>query len=296
MGDGYVVTCSNLTKDYGSGNGLFSLNLAIAQGEVFGLVGPNGAGKSTFIKLLMDLVIPTSGTATIFGKDSQRDSLELKKSIGYLPGELMQFPGVTAGYILNLLLNLRGVSDRKYLNELAERLQLDLHRKFQDLSHGNKQKLGLIQALMHKPKLLILDEPTLGLDPIIQLEVRSLIKEHVANGNTVILSSHIMSEVETICSRIGLINHGKVIKEGTLAELRKERVHKVNVLFKNDMPTHMQLIGAGAEFAEFEGQEINFQVRGDIDQTIKLLGTYGIAEFDSRELSLEEVFFSEVQS
>ena len=155
-----IVNCWKLTKDYGQGQGLFDLDLSIYQGEVFGLIGPNGAGKSTFIRLLMDLIRPTSGTAKIFGLDSRGDSLELKHLIGYQPGEIIQFPSVTAGYILNLLLNLRKVSDRSYLEELAERFQLELDRKFQDLSHGNKQKVGLIQAFMHRPKLLILDEPT----------------------------------------------------------------------------------------------------------------------------------------
>lgn len=296
MNNNSVVVCSDLTKDYGAGNGLFNLNLNIKTGEVFGLVGPNGAGKSTFIKLLMDLVKPTSGSAKVFGFDSQKDSLELKKMIGYLPGELLQFPSVTAGYILNLLLNLRGVSDRIYLNELSVRLQLDLTRKYQDLSHGNKQKVGLIQALMHKPKLLILDEPTLGLDPIVQREVRVLVDEHVKAGNTVILSSHIMSEVESICTRIGLINKGKIVKEGTLADLRTTRVHKVNVLINGNAPSISDLKTVGAEEVEAQGHLLSFQVRGSVDAVTKLLAKYEVLELDSRELSLEEVFFSEVDN
>lgn len=296
MAERNVVICEGLTKDYGSGNGLFDLNLTIAKGEVFGLVGPNGAGKSTFIKLLMDLVNPTSGTAKIFGKDSQKDSLELKKEMGYLPGELLQFPSVTAGYILNLLLNLRGISERENLYSLAERLQLDLSRKYQELSHGNKQKVGLIQAIAHKPKLLILDEPTLGLDPIVQREVREIVKEHVAQGNTVILSSHIMSEVESICSRIGLINKGKILRVGTLAELRTTKVHKVEALLNGALPDHLALKTVGAEDIEIDDNRLSFQVRGSVNEVMKLLSRFEIAELDSRELSLEEVFFSEVDN
>lgn len=296
MAERDVVICKGLTKDYGSGNGLFDLNLSIAAGEVFGLVGPNGAGKSTFIKLLMDLVNPTSGTATIFGKDSQKASLELKKDMGYLPGELLQFPSVTAGYILNLLLNLRGISDRTKLHELAERLQLDLSRKYQELSHGNKQKVGLIQAIAHQPKLLILDEPTLGLDPIVQREVREIIKEHVAQGNTVILSSHIMSEVETICSRIGLIQLGKIIKVGTLSELRSSKVHKVQAVINGDMPKTSELKNIGVENIEVTENQLSFQVRGSVSGVMKLLSGFEVTELDSRELSLEEVFFSEVDN
>lgn len=296
MAERDVVICKGLTKDYGSGNGLFDLNLSISAGEVFGLVGPNGAGKSTFIKLLMDLVNPTSGTATIFGKDSQKDSLALKRDMGYLPGELLQFPSVTAGYILNLLLNLRGISDRKKLHELADRLQLDLTRKYQELSHGNKQKVGLIQAIAHQPKLLILDEPTLGLDPIVQREVRQIVKEHVAAGNTVILSSHIMSEVETICSRIGLIHHGKVIREGTLAELRTTKIHKIQALVVGELPNNLDLKSAGAENIEIVENTLSFQVRGSVNEVMKLLSGFELVELDSRELSLEEVFFSEVDN
>ena len=291
-----VVVCRELTKDYGSGNGLFGLNLAIERGEVFGLVGPNGAGKSTFIKLLMDLVKPTSGSASIFGKDTQKNSLELKRKIGYLPGELMQFPAVTAGYILNLLLNLRGVRDRANLFYLAERLQLDLNRKYQDLSHGNKQKVGLVQAMMHRPELLILDEPTLGLDPIVQREVREILNEHVAAGNTVILSSHIMSEVESICSRIGLIHQGKVLKLGTLAELRTTKIHKVQALLGGALPKDSELRVAGAQEIEWQNNLLSFQVQGSVNSTMKLLSNFDVLELDSRELSLEEVFFSEVDN
>lgn len=291
-----ILICSNLTKDYGGGNGLFDLNLKIDQGEVFGLVGPNGAGKSTFIKLLMDIVRPTMGRASIFGLDTRKDSLELKRRIGYLPGELMQFPSVTAGYILNLLSNLRGIHNKDSISNLADRLQLDLNRKYQDLSHGNKQKVGLIQAIMHKPELLILDEPTLGLDPIVQREVRSIIKEHIDAGNTVILSSHIMSEVETVCSRIGFIHRGKILKEGTLAELRTTRIHKVRVQFAGELPKLNELENAGAESLSYEGKTLTLQMRGSVDKIMKELTKYRIEEFDSRELSLEEVFFSEVES
>ena len=296
MGAPEIVICSNLTKDYGSGNGLFDLNLSIYQGEVFGLIGPNGAGKSTFIKLLMDLIRPTSGSAKIFGLDSRNDSLELKRVMGYLPGELMQFPSVTAGYILNLLLNLRGVKVRNHLYSLADRLQLDLTRKYQDLSHGNKQKVGLVQAMMHQPKLLILDEPTLGLDPIVQREFRNIIKEYVASGNTVILSSHIMSEVETVCNRIGLINQGRVLKEGTMAELRSTLIHKVSVLFEGSLPEVAELEKAGAEAIEIDQNSLRFQIKGSVDSAVKALSRYNVLEFDSRELSLEEVFYSEVKS
>lgn len=290
-----VIVCRQLTKDYGDGHGLFDLNLSVNRGEVFGLIGPNGAGKSTFIKLLMDFIRPTQGSATIFGLDTQRDSLALKSRIGYLPGEIMQFPSVTAGYIVNLLLNMRGIDDRTYLHELAERLHLDLSRKFQDLSHGNKQKVSLIQALMHHPELLILDEPTLGLDPIIQRELRLILQEFSAQGNTIILSSHVLSEVESICSRIGLIDRGRIVREGTLNELRSSRIHKISAIIDGDMPTHDDLTSLGVDGVDIQGATVRFDVRGSVDAVLKALARYRVVEFDSRELSLEEVFFSEVQ-
>ena len=291
-----MLVCDGLSKDYGDQNGLFDCNLKIEKGEVFGLIGPNGAGKSTLIKLLMDLVKPTSGTAQIFGKDSQRDSLELKRIIGYLPGEMMYFPGVTAKYILKLMMNLRGHNDHSEILRLSERLQLDLNRKFQDLSHGNKQKLGLIQAFMHKPQLLILDEPTLGLDPLIQRELQAIIKEYVAVGNTVILSSHVLSEIEAICDRIGLIDNGQIVKVGTLSELRSSRVHMVRAVFEGPLPSLDELNSRKVESISIDGSTISFQVRGSFDAVAKLLASYRVLELDSRELSLQEVFFSEVSS
>lgn len=289
-----AVTCLGLTKDYGSNNGLFDCNLTINQGEIFGLIGPNGAGKSTLIKLLMDLVKPTSGNAKIFGEDTQEDSISLKKKIGYLPGELMQFPGVTAEYILKLLLNLRGIHDKKEIYRISKILQLDLSRKFQDLSHGNKQKVGLVQAFMHRPKILILDEPTLGLDPVIQRELQKMIKEYVSQGNTVILSSHVLSEVETICDRIGLINQGRIVRVGTLDELRSTRIHKVTAQIEGNLPTSDELTKNHAENIAIDGNTFSFQIRGSFDPVLKALHGYEVVEFDSRELSLEEVFFSEV--
>ncbi len=291
-----VIACSQLTKDYGAAQGLFDCDLTVNQGEVFGLIGPNGAGESTLIKLLMDLIRPTRGSASIFGLDTHRNSVELKRSIGYLPGELMQFPGASAGYILNLLLNFREIDDRSYLNELAERLQLDLTRKFQDLSHGNKQKVGIVQAFMHKPKLLILDEPTLGLDPLIQRELRGMIEEVTKLGSTVVLSSHVLSEVESYCSRIGLINKGKIVKVGSLTELRSSRVHKISILFEEAVPTAAELQSAGAQEVTTQDKLINLEVRGSIDQVLKVISKYQVVEIDSRELSLEEVFFTEVGS
>lgn len=289
-----VIRCEKLSKDYGSNNGLFDCNLTVKSGEVFGLIGPNGAGKSTLLKLLMDSIKPSSGSAEIFELDTQQHSLELKARIGYLPGELMDFPSVTAGYILNLLLNLRGIEDRERLKEISNRLQLDLNRKYQELSHGNKQKVGLVQAFMHNPELLILDEPTIGLDPVIQRELRTMVQEEVQEGRTVLLSSHVLSDVESVCSRIGLIIGGRIVREGTLAELRSERIHKITASFIGKKPTSTQLITSGATEVVVTKDSVYFESNGSINEILQLLSHFQVSELDSRELSLEEVFFSEV--
>ena len=186
--DTNAVQCRGLTKDYGQGHGLFDLDLAIGRGEVFGFVGPNGAGKTTTIRLLMDLIRPDRGTASILGLDSRHDSRRIKQRVGYLPGELPAFPGVSAGYVVGLLAGLRGGVDPTRIAALAERLDLDLGRRYQSLSHGNKQKVHLVQAFMHAPEVLILDEPTLGLDPLMQREFRAMVAEAAAAGSTVLLS------------------------------------------------------------------------------------------------------------
>ena len=289
-----AIQCEKLSKDYGSSNGLFDCNLTVKTGEVFGLIGPNGAGKSTLLKLLMDSIKPSSGAAEIFGLDTQQHSLELKARIGYLPGELMDFPSVTAGYILNLLLNLRGIEDRERLKAVSSRLQLDLNRKYQELSHGNKQKVGLVQAFMHDPELLVLDEPTIGLDPVIQRELKLMLQEAVQAGKTVLLSSHVLSDVESVCSRIGLIIGGRIVREGTLSELRSERIHKVTASFVGKKPSSAQLISAGATEVTVTKDSIYFESNGSINEILQLLSQFEVSELDSRELSLEEVFFSEV--
>ena len=209
-----AIVCSGLTKDYGQRHGIFDLDLVIDRGETFGFIGPNGAGKTTTIRLLMDLIRPTRGRAAVLGLDTARGSLAIKRRVGYLPGELAEFPGVTAGYVIGLLAGLRGGVDPDRISALAERFQIDLGRKYETLSHGNKQKVGLIQAFMHEPELLILDEPTNGPDPLMQREFHLLVQESVTRGATVFLSSHVLSEVELICDRIGLIRDGRLLGRG----------------------------------------------------------------------------------
>ncbi len=222
-----AIWCRGLTKDYGAGHGLFDLDLEVRRGEVFGFIGANGAGKTTTMRLIMDLIRPDRGSVSVLGLDARRDSLEVKRRVGYLTGELPQYPGVTAARVVGLLAGLRGGVDPGRIDALADRLQLDLGRRFSELSHGNKQKVGLVTAFMHEPELLILDEPTLGLDPLMQREVRGLIEEAVQGGATCMISSHVLAEIELVCNRIGLIREGHLVRVGTLEELRSLRVHRI---------------------------------------------------------------------
>jgi ABC-2 type transport system ATP-binding protein len=291
--DEVAISCRGLTRDYGQGRGLFDLDLDVRRGEVFGFVGENGAGKTTAIRLLMDLIRPDRGTARVLGLDARGDSLALKRRIGYLPGELPRYPGMSAAQVLGLLAGLRRDVEPTAVTTLAERLGLDLRQRYDALSHGNKQKVGLIQAFMHRPELLLLDEPTLGLDPLMQREFRALVAESVARGATVLLSSHVLPEVELICDRIGLIRAGHLLRVGTLAELRDVRAHQVEAICRQpgDVADLARL--PGVEDARVEGERVTCTVHGPVGPLLGWLVDSGVVELDSRELSLEEVFLTE---
>jgi ABC-2 type transport system ATP-binding protein len=289
-----AISCTGLTKDYGNGHGVFDLDLSVRPGEVFGFIGPNGAGKTTTIRLLMDLIRPDRGNVAVLGLDSQRDSLAVKRRIGYLPGELVSFPGVTAGYIVGLLAGLRGGVDPDRITALAARFDIDLGRRYETLSHGNKQKVGLIQAFMHQPDLVILDEPTLGLDPLIQREFRHLIQETAAAGATVFLSSHVLSEVEAVCDRIGLIRGGRLERVGSLNELRAMRIHRVEARFTGMLSTTAVEDVPGVSETHIDDHLLTCAVHGDISPLLNILSGADVVELDSHEMSLEEVFLGEL--
>ena len=288
-----VINAVNLSKDYGGHRGLFNLNLSVFEGEIFGLIGPNGSGKSTFIRLIMDLIRPTSGSVHIFGASSKTHARWVMDLIGYIPGELPRFPGLSARYIIEELAGLRSDVDFAYVHELSQRLQLDLNLKYEELSHGNKQKMMLIQAFMHMPKLLVLDEPTLGLDPIIQREFTNLVSEVRDQGCAVILSSHVLADIERICDRIGLIINGNLVKVGTLSELRESKVHDVEIVCNNHFDHTKLLKMKNIQNLELDGSTISARVSGPMGPFLKAISELDVLEFDSRELSLEEVFFSE---
>lgn len=288
-----AISTRGLTKDFGGARGVFDLDLSIPQGAIFGFIGPNGAGKTTTIRLLMDLLRPERGTAAILGHDTRAESPYLKRIVGYLPGELPQFGGLTGAEIIGLLSGMRGKVDTARVAALAKRFDLELDRRYRDLSHGNKQKVGLVQAFMHEPKILILDEPTLGLDPLLQQEFRALLRETIDGGATVFLSSHALSEVEQVCHRFAFINRGRVTRTGSLEELRAVRVHRVDIAI--DAPVDRAAIARlpGVSDVVVLGGHLRCSVSGSFGPLLTTLGTAAIREVDSRELSLEELFVAE---
>jgi ABC-2 type transport system ATP-binding protein len=292
---GLAIQTQNLTKRYGQARGVTDLNLEVREGEVFGFLGPNGAGKTTTIRILLNLIKPTSGQVSVLGLDSQRDSVAIKKLVGYLPGEFSLYPNLTGAKTLEYFGNLRGGVEWARVKNMAERLELDLSRKFRQYSRGNKQKVGIIQALMHRPRLLVLDEPTAGLDPLNQQEFYKLMAEARQDGSTVFFSSHIMSEVEKTCDRVGIIREGELVKVGNIAELTGLKTHHLELTFAGKAPVEefRQLPGiTELSLSEESGQPvIRCVVMAEaLDQVVKLAGHYTLLNFVSREPSLEESF------
>ena len=289
-----AIRTSKLTKDYGAGRGLFDLDLQVSGQEVFGFLGPNGAGKTTTIRLLMGMIRPTSGGAYVFGLDCIRDSVEVKKKVGYLPGDVPQFGSLTGDEIVAYLGGMRGGLDRGRVRDIAQRFELDLGRRFREYSSGNKQKLAIVLAFMHRPELLILDEPTAGLDPLNQQEFYALLRETRDEGATVFLSSHILSEVEHVCDRVGIIREGRLVRVAQLEELRHIRVHRVEIELApgTAIPERAIRDADGVEDVSVEGDRVTCTVRGGIDGLLRAIRDAEVTDLVSSEPSLEEVFLS----
>ncbi len=287
-----AIETRGMSKDYGQGRGLFDLDLDVKPGEVFGYLGPNGAGKTTTIRLLMGLIHPSAGSASILGLDCQRQSVEVKRVVGYLPGELAQFGGMRASEVVAYLAGLRGGVDLDLARALAVRFDLDLARRFREFSRGNKQKLGLVLAFMHRPKVLILDEPTAGLDPLNQQEFYTLVRETSAEGSTLFISSHVLSEVEHICTRVGIIRDGRLVKVAELEELHEIRVHRVEVELEGPPPVEKVRAAAGVDEVEVEGNRLRCTIRGSFDPFMRALEGTRVLNLTSHEPSLEETFLA----
>src|SRR5438128_8647223 len=289
-----AIRTSKLTKDYGSGRGLFDLDLQVGQQEVFGYLGPNGAGKTTTIRLLMDMLRPTGGSAYIFGLDCTRESVAVKKRVGYLPGDVPQFGSLRGTEIVAYFGGMRGRVDKRSFKAIAQRFDLDLSRRFREYSSGNKQKLAILLAFAHRPDLLILDEPTSGLDPLNQQEFYSLLREARDAGATVFLSSHILSEVEHVCDRVGILRSGRLVRVAQLDELRRIRVHRVEVEFAPDaeVPEARLRSAPGVESLKVEGSRATCTIRGSFDGLLDAISDSEVTDLVSTEPSLEEFFLS----
>jgi ABC-type multidrug transport system ATPase subunit len=289
-----AIRTSKLSKDYGLGHGLFDLDLEVSAQEVFGYLGPNGAGKSTTIRCLMGMIQPTSGSAQIFGLDCQRDSVAVKRKVGYIPGDMPQFGSLHGKEVVAYLGGLRGGADPQLVRSIAERFDLDLGRRFREYSSGNKRKLGIVLAFMHRPELLILDEPTSGLDPLNQQEFYTLLREARDGGATVFLSSHILSEVEHVCDRVGIIRSGRLVNVAQLEELHNIRVHKVEIEFalESVVPEEAIRSAAGIEDVVVADHRLSCTVKGSFAPILKALEGAAVTNLVSHEPSLEEIFLT----
>ncbi|RKR87465.1 ABC-2 type transport system ATP-binding protein [Micromonospora pisi] len=286
-----AINTENLTKTYGRNRGLTGLDLRVERGEVYGFLGPNGAGKSTTIRLLLDLIRPTSGHVRVLGVDPRTDGVRLRRRIGYLAGDFVVDGRQTGRDLLTYLGNLRGGVPRSRIDELAARLDLDLSRRIKGLSKGNRQKIGVVQAFMHSPELLILDEPTSGLDPFLQHEFVTMVREARAAGQTVFMSSHVMSEVQQTADRVGIIREGRLITVERVEELRERAVRQVEIVFEAPVEA--------AEFASLPnvgdvtvtGNTLRCRLDGRADALVKAAGRHTVLSLRAEEPDLEELFF-----
>ncbi len=287
-----IIEVDSLSKHYGSKRGILDISFQVEEGQVFGFLGPNGAGKTTTIRLLMGLLRADAGTARIAGLDVWQQSVEIKRLIGYLPGELALDPRMTGGQILEYFGHLRGGIDQAYLKQLIARLDVDPSRKFRQYSSGNKRKIGIIQAFMHRPRLLILDEPTSGLDPLNQQEFDRMVKEVRDNGRTVFLSSHILTEVEQTCNRVAIIREGQLVRVGLIEELKDIKRHELTITFANVVPSEAFKGLDGVEQVEMlaDGRTLRLTVQGQADAVVKAAAQYSVLTLVSHEPSLEDIF------
>ena len=288
MGAVAAICTSGLTKRYDETVALDGLDLAVEPGEVYGYLGPNGAGKTTTIRLLLGLLRPTGGRAELFGVDAWADPVAAHRRIAYVSAEPHLWPSLTAAETLEFLARVRGGADAAYRDVLVERFQLEADKKVRALSHGNHQKVQLVAAFASRADLLVLDEPTGGLDPLMEMAFRETVREAKARGQTVFLSSHILSEVEAVCDRVGILRGGRLVDEGTLAELRHLGAQTVEVTFAGPVPALPQIDGVAVAAAGENA--LSFEVTGSVAPLLSALAGKDVVSLRSREPSLEEIF------
>jgi ABC-2 type transport system ATP-binding protein len=288
-----AIETKKLTKWYGHGSrGIVDVDLVVESGQVFGFLGPNGAGKSTTIRLLLDLIRPTSGSASVLGLDVHRDRLAIDRRVSYVPGELSLYSDLTGRQLLTYLGNLQGSVDEAYREKLIERLELDPTRKIKSLSRGNKQKVGLVAAFMIRPELLILDEPTAGLDPFIQLEFEHLCEEARSEGRTVFISSHQLPEVEHLCDRVGIIREGRLLAVEAISTLKERALRKLEIDFGGPVKPEAFANLPGVRDLTINGRLLTCTVMGSVDALVKAASRFEVVNLRSIETSLEEIFMA----
>ena len=295
-----AISTNQLTKHYGNFPALVELDLDVMPGEIFGFLGPNGAGKTTMIRTILDEIRPTSGTASILGMDSRLQSVEIRNHIGYVPGDLAMYPNLTGRDTITYFANLRDGVDWDFVDSLADRLDADLTKKVGDLSSGNRQKVGLIQAFMSRPDLLIMDEPSSGLDPLVQREFQTMMREVAADGRTVFLSSHTLSEVQRVADRVGIIRHGKLIAVEDVAELRSKAIRTINLYFDETVDASVFEPLPGVRGVAVDNHHVTITFDGQMETLLKVAAQrYSLLDISTHEADLEEIFltyYEEVQA
>ena len=288
-----VISTHGLTKHYGDVRALVDLDLEVHQGEIFGFLGPNGAGKTTTIRTLMDEIRPTAGSATIVGLDTHADAVEIRRHVGYLPGDLSMYPNLTGRDTLTYFANLRGGVDWDHVDSLADRLEADLGVKVGDLSTGNRQKVGIIQAFMSRPEVLVMDEPSAGLDPLVQRTFQDLMKEVTSNGSTIFLSSHTLSEVQRVADRVGIIRNGHLIAVEGVQELRSKAMRRVDLYFDGPADPAVFESVDGVRDVESRNHHVSMSFDGRMEQLLAAAtADYTLLDITTQEADLEEIFLT----
>jgi len=283
-----IIEVTNLTKFYGKSRGIVDVSFTEEEGEIFGFIGPNGAGKSTTIRLLLSLIYPTSGSAKVFGKDVVIHGPEIRRDIGYLPSEVYYYEGMKVIDLLKYSASFYDCDCTKRLHELSEIMELELNRRISDLSYGNKKKVGIVQGLLHSPKLLFLDEPTAGLDPLMQRKFFDLIRAENARGVTVFFSSHILGEVQRLCTRVGIIREGKIAEISDIRTLQQNNYKKVRVTAEGLTPASFDM--PGVTNIQTENGTVYFFFKGDINAVLSKISSTQVTDVTIEEPTLEEIF------
>jgi len=284
-----VIETNKLTKSYGTARGIIDVDLVVEEGELFGFIGPNGAGKSTTIRTLLSLIYPTSGSAKIFGKDVVEFGAEIKQEIGYLPSEVFYYDNMKVKDLLNYSASFYKKDCTKRIRELVEIMDLDMHKRIDDLSYGNKKKVGIVQGLLHEPKLIILDEPTGGLDPLMQQKFFNLLKEENSKGVTILLSSHILGEVQRLCDRVAIIKEGRIVNVEKMSNLAKSNYSRFKLESRNSIEKGLFALD-GVSGLKMENNSVTFMFKGDINSITKIIASIDLLTLWIEEPDLEEIF------